>query len=151
MKTFFFLLLVTISYISFAQDNHIVKTENGRRVLLKADFTWEYIDAEKSASNASISATNTLETKGDKDCNLAEGFEEPKLDKKLQAQLKRGRSTMVHVKKKVAKDYNCEVTDVLLVSFSEQKSKGVYHFCINGTKTTYKRIGNSIVKKAKFF
>ncbi len=148
MKTFFFLLLVTMSCAGFAQNNHIVKTEDGRRVLLKADFTWEYIDAEKSNT---VNMVDHTKPKTDKDCNLAEDFVEPKLNKKIQAQLKRGRATIGHVKKKVAKDYNCEVTDILLVTFSEQKEKAVYYFCINGIKAAYKRIGNSIVKKDKFF
>ncbi|GAA3600388.1 DUF3157 family protein [Flavivirga amylovorans] len=152
MKTFFFLLLLTISCIGFAQNNHIVKTEDGRRVLLKADFTWEYIDAEKSEDvTNNTTVTDDLNSKENEGCNLTEDFVEPKLNKKIQAQLKKGRATIAHVKKKVAKDYKCEVSDVLLISVSEQKSKAVYHFCANGTKTAYKRIGNSIVKKDTFF
>jgi len=142
MKTYFFLLIFLISSIGFAQNNHIVKTEDGRRVLLKADFTWEYIDA---------STTNIPKSKESTRCNLAEDFIEPKLDKKIQAQLKKGRATMNYVKEKVAKDYNCEEADVLLLSVSEQKSKAVYHFCANGKEVTYKRIGTTVIKKAKIF
>ena len=145
MKTYFLLFAFLISFIGFAQDNHIVKTEDGRYVQLKADFTWEYIDAE----NTSVTSISKL--KESTGCNLAEDFTEPKLDKKIQAQLKRGRATISHVKKKVAKDYNCEVANVLLLSVSEQKSKAVYHFCANGKEVTYKRIGNTIIKKEKFF
>ncbi|WP_303316366.1 DUF3157 family protein [Flavivirga abyssicola] len=152
MKTFFFLLLFSMSCTGFAQNNHIVKTEDGRRVLLKADFTWEYIDAEKSEDVPNnITVPNDLNSKENEGCNLTEDFVEPKLNKKIQAQLKRGRATIAYVKKKVAKDYNCDVANILLISFSEQKEKAVYHFCANGTKVTYKRIGNSIVKKDKFF
>jgi len=142
MKTYFFFLIFLISSISFAQNNHIVKTEDGRRVLLKADFTWEYIDA---------STTNIPKSKERTTCNLTEDFVEPKLDNKIQAQLKKGRATMNHVKVKVAKDYNCEVADVLLLSVSEQKSKAVYHFCANGKEVIYKRIGTTIIKKVKFY
>tara|TARA_R110002126_G_scaffold203687_4_gene351192 strand:- start:286 stop:735 length:450 start_codon:yes stop_codon:yes gene_type:complete len=149
MKTCFFLSLFLIFSIGFAQNNHIVKTEDGRRVLLKTDFTWEYIDAEKSVTNGS--AMNIPKSKESTSCNLAEDFVEPKLDKKIQAQLKRGRATISHVKKKVAKDYNCSVDDVLLLSVSEQKAKGVYHLCANGKKVAYKRIGNTIIKKEKLF
>ncbi|NMH87426.1 DUF3157 family protein [Flavivirga algicola] len=151
MKTFFFLLLFVVSFTGFAQNNHIIKTEDGRRVLLKADFTWEYIDAKKPNPVVNNDLENSTKPKKDKECNLAEDFVEPKLNRKIQAQLKRGRATMAHVKKKVAKDYNCEATDILLIAVSEQKEKAVYHFCIKGTKTTYKRIGNSIVKKDTFF
>ena len=145
MKTYFFLLVFLISSISFSQNNHIVTTEDGRRVLLKADFTWEYIDVD------STSTTSIANPSKSTSCNLAEDFEEPKLDNKIQAQLKKGRATISHVKKKVAKDYNCSVDDVLLLSFSEQKGRAVYHFCANGTRVTYKRIGNSIVKSMKLF
>ena len=145
MKTYGLLLLFLVSFVGFAQNNHIVKTEEGRRVLLKADFTWEYIDAENT------STTSVLNPIKSTSCDLAEDFEEPKLDNKIQAQLKRGRATISHVKKKVAKDYNCSVDDVLLLSVSEQKAKGVYHLCANGKKVAYKRIGNTIIKKEKLF
>lgn len=137
MKLSFFILVFFISTIGFAQNNHIVKTEDGRRVLLKADFTWEYIDLENPKDNRS--------------CGVSEGFVEPKLDSKIQNQLKKGRATINYVKKKVAKDYECEIDEVLLLSFSEQKAKAVYRFCANGEKVIYKRVGNSIIKGTKLF
>ena len=137
MKKYLVVLLFLISCIGIAQNNHIVKTEDGKRVLLKADFTWEYIDVEKPAS--------------DKRCNLAQNFEEPALNSKIQAQLRKGRATMDDVKKKVAKDYDCEVADLILLSVSEQKVKAVYQFCANGTKVTYKRNGHAVIESGKFF
>lgn len=149
MKLPFFILIFFISFLSFSQTNHIVKTEDGRRVLLKADYTWEYIDKGDLTVDASIKeAIKTIE---ENTCNIEEGFVEPKLDSKIQAKLKRGRSTISHVKKKVAKDSDCNVSDVLLIDFTEQKEKAVYHFCVRGKKVTYKRIGNSIIKAPKFF
>lgn len=137
MKTVFLLFFFVISGMGFAQNNHIVKTEDGRRVLLKADYTWEYVDMGKPATN--------------KRCDLAEDFVEPKLNQKIQAQLKKGRATIDDVKQKVAKDYDCDISDVILLSFTEQKVKAVYHFCANGTKVTYKRTGYSIIKGTKLF
>lgn len=137
MKTIFFMFLFFIVSMGFAQNNIILKTDDGRRVLLKADYTWEYIDMEKPATNNR--------------CNLAEDFVEPELNSKIQSQLKRGRATIDDVKQKVAKDYNCEISDVILLSFTEQKVKAVYHFCANGTEVTYKRTGNSIIKSPKLF
>lgn len=137
-----------VSGVVFTQNNHIVKTDDGRRVLLKADYTWEYIDVEKPAVDG---ATSENISKTSKSCGVAQDFVEPKLNNKIQSQLKKGRATISHVKKKVAKDYNCEVSDVLLLSFSEQKEKGMYHFCANGTKVTYKRIGSTIIKHSKLF
>jgi hypothetical protein len=137
MKTSLLLLLFFITSIGFAQNNHIVKTDDGRRVLLKADFTWEYIDLEKPVP--------------DKRCHVAQDFTEPVLDNNIQQQLKKGRATIDHIKKKVSKDYKCEVEDVLLLTASEDKDRGTYDFCANGTKVTYKRNGFTIIKSGKLF
>ena len=149
MKTYFLLLIFLISFIGFAQNNHILKTENGRHVELKPDFTWAYIDAENTVAYGF--SKDVSKSKKTTSCNLTDDFVEPKLDQKIQAQLKKGRATINHVKKKVAKDYKCEVADVLLLSFSEQKVKAVYHFCVKGKEVTYKRVGTTIIKKERFF
>lgn len=124
----------------FAQ-NQIVETQDGKQVLLKPDYTWEYITEEKALA----------EIKAQNGCNLPADFKEPKLNSKIQNQLKRGRATISHVKEKVAKDYNCTVEDVILLSVIEQKSKAEYTFCANGIEVVYKRLGNSILKKGKYF
>lgn len=147
MKTVLLILLFFISFIGFSQNNYIVKTEDGRRVLLKADYTWEYIDAEAPVvKNAIEEKVKTAEGNG---CNLAQDFVEPELDKNIQMQLKRGRAAMEDIKKKVAKDYKCQVEDVVLLSVSEDKAKGAYDFCANGTQVSYKRNGHTIVKKGQ--
>lgn len=155
MNPLFYILVFLISSFSFSQNNHIVKTEDGRRVLLKADFTWEYIDLESSKSKTDkkeiAEVKENSEPLENNDCKLANDFEEPKLDQKIQAQLKKGRATIDHIKKKVAKDYDCTVEDVVLLSVSEKKANGVYDFCANGIKVSYKRVGNSILEKGKFF
>ena len=121
-------------------------------MLLKADFTWEYIDAPQAVSSTpKPTVANNPMPKETTNCNLPEDFVEPSLDKKIQSQLKKGRATMSHVKKKVAKEYNCDVSDVTLFEISEIKSKAVYHFCVKGEEVIYKRIGNVIIKKQKFF
>lgn len=149
MKIFFVFLFSLTFYIGFSQNNYIVKTDDGRRVLLKADYTWEYIDAESPKTNSTTKGISTYVVNDG--CKLANDFVEPKLNKKIQAQLKKGRATIAHVKAKVAKDYNCNVADVLLTSVSEQKSKAVYHFCANGKEVAYKRVGNAIIEKDSFF
>ena len=147
MKKSLFVLLVLFSCIAFSQNNYIVKTEDGRRVLLKADFTWEYIDlVAPASSDASTEAPKSV-VKIDKVCKLPTDFEEPKLNIKVQSQLKKGRATIKYVKKKVAKDLNCELEDVILISAQEQKEKGTYSFCVKGKKVSYKRVGHSIIKK----
>jgi hypothetical protein len=148
MKMSFFILLFIFSSFAFAQNNYIVKTEDGRRVLLKADFTWEYIDMVNTPTD-SISKLIPEPLKVDSGCNLAQDFVEPELDNNIQAQLKRGRATINDVKKKVAKDYKCDVEDVILLSSSETKSIGHYNFCANGNMVSYKRTGHSILKSGK--
>lgn len=149
MKKCVIILVLLISFTGFSQNNHIVKTEDGRRVLLKADFTWEYIDIQKPIVDNSIKDAIKLKEKNT--CSIEDDFIAPKLNRKIQAQLKRGRAAIDDVKKKVAKDYDCEVTDVFLLDLTEQKAKAVYHFCAKGEKVTYKRIGNSIIKATQLF
>ncbi|MFL1012471.1 DUF3157 family protein [Flavisericum labens] len=147
MKIYVLFLFLFVSFFGFTQNNYIVKTEDGRRVLLKADYTWEYIDAETREAK-----TNEKEiSKPDNGCDLGADFEEPKLNNKIQNQLKKGRATIDHIKTKVAKDYECTIAEVVLLSASEQKSKGVYTFCANGKKVTYKRTGHAIIEKGKLF
>lgn len=154
MKVSFLILLFFVSFIGFSQNNYIVKTDDGRRVLLKADFTWEYIDAETPTSKIKEStADNAIKpdskTSNTPNCNIAQDFIEPALDSNVQAQLKRGRATIEDIKSKVAKDNKCEVEDVVLLSVSEDKSKGVYNFCANGSMVSYKRTGYAIIKNRK--
>lgn len=147
IKLLLSILLCFATFLSFAQDNHIVKTDDGRRVLLKANFTWEYIDLQEAPKEKNNTTPPQPVSKNT--CSTKDGFTEPKLNSKIQTTLKRGRATIKHVKQKVAKDYNCNVEDVILLSAKEQKEKAVYYFCVQGSKATYKRIGNAIIKAFK--
>ncbi|KAB1069656.1 DUF3157 family protein [Tamlana haliotis] len=149
MKNHLLILLLSISFMGYAQDNHIVKTDDGRRLLLKADFTWEYIDTAAPEQNAIEAAV--AENKNKEGCQIAPDFEEPKLNSKIQAQLKKGRATIDHVKEKVASDYECQTSEVILLWVKEQKAKAEYMFCAKGKKVKYKRVGNSIIEAGKFF
>lgn len=144
MKAYYFILFFIVSSFSFAQNNHIVKTDDGRRVLLKADFTWEYIDAVKAEKVPVL--TKELKKHKQNGCSVSDGFKEPRLNGKIQSQLKRGRASIKYVKKKVAKDNNCTLDKVQLLSVSESKQNGVYDFCVDGIKVRYKRVGNAIIK-----
>lgn len=152
MKKVLLIVVFLISSIGFAQNNYIVKTEDGRRVLLKSDYTWEYIDLEKPVEEAlkPESPEQVLESSDTNACNLEADFKEPELDKGLQMQLKKGRATIEDIKRKVAKDNDCEEADVILLSASETKAKGLYNFCANGKKVSYKRTGLTIVKNRSF-
>ena len=133
-----------------SQNNYIVKTDDGRRVLLKSDFTWEYIDIKTPES--AVTSVNKPEQKPTSNhCELALNFQEPKLNTKTQALLKRSRSSMQHLKKKVAKKEKCELDQILLLSARETKAKGTYTFCTCNGKVAYKRNGSSFFKKGKLF
>jgi len=156
MKRYFTCILIGfLGFASQAQNNYIVKTEDGRRVLLKADFTWEYIDLtprNKETQKAEIAKqiTNQPElTSSKKGCNSK--FKEPKLNPQVQAFLKRNRSSIGQLKKKVAKKEKCNVTDIKLISTTETKAKGTYNFCTCNGKVAYKRNGSSFFKKSKLF
>jgi len=150
MKYFLFISLLFVSFLSFSQNNYIVKTDDGRRVLLKADYTWEYIDMQPLTLVDSVKVVLTKKFKVNT-CSIAKDFKEPELDSKIQSQLKKGRATIRYVKKKVAKDYMCNVNDVTLLSVIESKASGRYTLCANGEKVQYKRNGFKIIEKGKLF
>ena len=125
-------------------------TEDGRKVLLKPDFTWEYLDAEAPGSVA-MTKKDLPENEAGEGCQIPSDYKEPKLSTKIQNQLIRGHATISDVKEKVAKDNEVPVSEVILLSASEQKSKGEYRFCVKGKEQVYKRIGNAIIKKGDLF
>lgn len=162
MKKILILIFSFLIYnISFSQNNYIVKTEDGRRVLLKADFTWEYIDlitpkkdtvvTQKIAPKKSEIATTPIKNNASSNCDLGFGFSEPQLNTKIQSFLKRGRATISHLKKKVAKKYKCDVNDIILISARESKQLGSYTLCANGIRVSYKRNQFTYIKKNKLF
>lgn len=112
----------------------IATTEDGRRVLLKDDNTWEYIDSEAKAE--------TKKTSNFENCELEENFKEPEGDKKIQGFLKRIDATTEDLKKHVAVDNNCSVDDIKILNISEQKGNGNYLLCVKGKKMRYRRTGS---------
>lgn len=129
------LLFVFISLSSFAQ-NKIATTEDGRRVLLRENNTWEYIDSATKAGNQ----------KKDITCNLSADFQEPKTDKSIQAWLKRGDATIEDLRKHIAVENDCELSDIKFLKISEQKGNGMYSVCVKGKEMKYRRIGTAFLK-----
>ncbi|MES2575932.1 MAG: DUF3157 family protein [Bacteroidota bacterium] len=103
-----FLLVATFS---FAQ-NQTATTEDGKKVILKSDKTWEYI-------NATIS---------ENDCNLGVDFIEIATDENL--------------RKYVAAENNCRLKDVKFISAAFGKGYSTYSLCVNGKKMNYNKIGS---------
>ncbi len=161
MRQFLIILCVAFTTVCSAQTSTVVQLKDGRSVLLKPDFTWEYIQLaqEKTIETLVVPETKVLTEEEieaakpalptSKSC-VPEGFVEPKTSNKIQAYLKRGNATMKDIKRRVAKNQGCSVADVILLSFRETKQKGTYTFCANGETVRYKRLGFAISKRIDF-
>ena len=155
MKKIVFIAFLWLSFIGYAQDNYIVKTDDGRRVLLKADYTWEYIDMAPNPNQVNEIIQPPIQSPPpavviNVNCGLGPDFKEPKLNVRVQAHLKRSRTTMKDLKRKVAKDFGCTADDITLITVNEDNTKGRYTFCANGKRVEYKRTGSNFFRKGKF-
>lgn len=152
MRTILSIIFLAFSSVCLAQTSTVVQLKDGRSILLKPDFTWEYIELTQENLSPKKELT-TLETEAtkpalptSKSCVPA-GFQEPKPSIKIQSYLKKGRATIAHIKKRVAKNYKCTLSDITLLSFRETKQKGTYTFCACGETVRYKRLGFTISKR----
>ncbi|WP_264564649.1 DUF3157 family protein [Flavobacterium sp. N3904] len=134
-KSILYCLLLTSS-IALAQSE-TATTASGKKVVLKADKTWEYVDVPVISTEKKIPG---------KVCDLEENFVEPKSDKGINSWLKRYNATTDYLKKQVAKENNCSINDVTLLTISEQKENGTYSLCAKGTEMKYQRIGFAFSK-----
>lgn len=132
MKYSIIILSLFLCTVTFGQTI-IAKTEDGRRVLLNEDKTWEFIDKVTKETAASDSDFPN--------CNLPADFKEPEGNKKIQGWLKRGDATIKDLKYHVAVDNNCSIDDIKITSVSEQKGNGNYVLCVNGKEMRYRRAG----------
>lgn len=135
MKTLLSITFIIMSFFSFAQSK-IATTEDGKRVLLRENNTWEYID-----SNSKIEKSETSMK-----CNLGADFKEPKPDKGIQSFLKRGDATIEDLRKHIAVENDCDVKDIIFLKISEQKGNGMYSACVKGKEMKYRRIGSAFLK-----
>ena len=133
-KQIFLTSFILITFLSNAQ-NKIATTEDGKRVLLRDNNTWEFID-------------NTVNKKevSSNDCNLDTNFKEPKPDKSIQSWLKRGDATIEDLRKHIAVEQECETKEIIFLKISEQKGNGMYQVCVKGKEMKYRRIGSAFLK-----
>ena len=135
MKKLLIISSLFLSFLTFSQNN-IATTEDGKRVLLRENNTWEYIDSKgKTESNTSNNK-----------CNLASDYVEPKPDKSIQSWLKRGDATIEDLRKHIAVENECESSDIKFLKISEQKGNGMYSACVKGKEMKYRRIGTAFLK-----
>ena len=120
------IMIILCSFPLFASSQEIkATTDDGKKVILKSDFTWEYSNSNSSKENS---------------CVVEKGFKEPKWNKS--SMYKRGGMTVDDLKTHISVDMEVEENDIILLSISEQLGNGVYVLCVNGTKTKYKRTGS---------
>lgn len=136
MKKIVIFTLIMITSFSMKSQSLIAKTEDGRRVILNKDKSWEFID--NKPVNESLQKTNN--------CKLTEGFKEPKSEKNLYNWLKKVGATTDDLKKHVSVDNDCEINDVVILKISEQMGNAVYILCVKGLEMKYKRIGSAFFK-----
>ena len=113
--------LLISSTISLAQST-IATTQYGRRVHLKKNNTWEYIDSTVK-NEVKVSA---------KDCDLGKDYIEPKGNERL--------------RKHAAVENDCKPGDVKFISITQSLGNGMYTLCVNGKIMKYKKIGTVFMK-----
>ena len=137
MKKIALLILIIVTSFSMKSQSLIAKTEDGRRVILNKDKSWEFIDARPS-EDASKSSS--------KICKIGKDFLEPKSDKSITSWLKKFDATTDDLKKHVAVDNDCTIGDIILLNISEQKGNGIYSLCVKGLEIKYRRAGSVFFK-----
>ncbi|UYW02295.1 DUF3157 family protein [Flavobacterium agricola] len=121
MKYFIMLGLFISSLSAFAQTQTAV-TSNGKKVLLKDDNTWHYVENSKQNSYYSK-------------CNLGANFKESSGNEKL--------------RKQVALENNCKTSDIIFIHMNEGPNHGIYTLCVEGNFMKYKKIKNSFIRVDK--
>ncbi|MBC7557133.1 MAG: hypothetical protein H7195_09265 [Chryseobacterium sp.] len=126
MKNILIVCLLTVSTLSIAQ-NIRATTVDGKKVVLKSNKTWEYVNEKTSEEEI---------------CDIPSGFVEPKGDFKDQKFLKKVGATVTDLKKHISVDRGCNESEITLLQISEQMGNGIYIVCVKGTKYKYRRSGS---------
>ena len=127
------LLILAIMVGSFTYSQTIIATtDDGKKVLLKADKSWEYLNPD---------------AKEEEGCNLPEDFKEPK--GKNTAGLRRIDATLDDLKEHVSVDNECNIEDVIVMRASEQKGSASYVLCVKGKKMKYRRAGSVFFREGQ--
>ena len=116
MKHLLLSSLFLISFSAFAQDK-TATTEDGKRVILKSDKTWEY---------------DTRTVVSENDCNLGSDFKEKKTNERL--------------RKHVAVENDCKLEDIKFINMTEKFGNGMYSLCVKGKLMKYKKVGTVFMK-----
>jgi type III secretory pathway component EscV len=133
MKKYFLLSLLIISTITIAQ-NKTATTEDGKKVLLKSDKTWQYAETENISDNSK------------QNISKSKVFIEPKGENKNQSFLKKATATVADMKRHVSVDTGCPVDKILLKDLSEQLGNAIYVLEVCNISMKYRRSGSVFFK-----
>jgi hypothetical protein len=128
-KTLIFSLLL-VSTFMFAQSQ-TATTEDGKKVELKNDGTWHYLEAVTNVKKSEI------------DCNCND-IDEKKARKS--GFLTITESSAKDLKKHVSVDIGCDIDKIKVINSSEQKGSAVYILCVCDKKMKYRRVGSVFYK-----
>ena len=117
------LLLFGTIQMAFSQTI-IATTEDGKKVILKEDNTWQYADNSKSKNT----------------CTIDKNFKEPKWKKS--GTWKKMGTRVDDLKKHISIDEGVAESKIILLQLSEQLGNAVYVLCVDGIKMKYKRTGS---------
>lgn len=117
MKKLFIYSLLLASTLTFAQ-NKTATTEDGKKVILKSDKTWEYDTKSPTVS--------------ENDCNLGADFKEGKTNERL--------------RKHVAVENDCKLEEIKFISMVQEFGSGTYSLCVKGKKMKYKKVGSVFMR-----
>ncbi len=123
MKTQFLIAFLLIATISFSQTK-TATTEDGKKVILNDDKTWQYAETSKSKNT----------------CVINKKFKEPKWNKS--GSWKRMGTRVDDLKKHISIDMEVAESKIILLQLSEQLGNAVYIVCVDGVKIKYKRTGS---------
>tara|TARA_R110002124_G_scaffold283446_2_gene459451 strand:+ start:373 stop:786 length:414 start_codon:yes stop_codon:yes gene_type:complete len=124
MKKLILINLLLITTLSFAQSK-IATTEDGKKVILKDDNTWEYAKSE---------------TKFENSCVVEADFKEPKWNSS--GTWKKMGTRVDDLKKHISVDLGVDENKIILLQLSEQLGNAVYVLCVDGNKMKYRRTGS---------
>ncbi len=99
-------------------------TEDGKKVILNNDNTWQYADGRNNKNT----------------CNIDQDFKEPKWNKSKS--WKRMGTRVDDLKKHISIDIGVAESKIILLQLSEQLGNAVYVLCVDGVKMKYKRTGS---------
>lgn len=125
-KIWLLLFLLGI-YTNSNSQNIQAETEDGQKVTLMPDNTWEISDNSKSV---------IIELP---DCEHSTDFVEPECDEELKAWFEKMQITTSDLKNIAANDNGCSPDEVLVTNISESQIQGEYELCIKGEHMKYYR------------